>query len=98
MEKSFDTFCGTNVGIYLKTDHIIYSTVVGTQGLVLAKQVLYHLCHAPVFFAFIYFSGMVSCFCLGLASDHNPHTYASCIGGIMDMATISGLFVEMGSH
>jgi hypothetical protein len=37
-----------------------------TQGLILARQALYHLSHASSPFCVSYFSDMVLCFCLGL--------------------------------
>jgi hypothetical protein len=55
---------------------------VWTKGPSLAMQVLHHSNHAPNSFLLNYFSGMVSCFCIGLASDYDPLVYASCIAGI----------------
>jgi hypothetical protein len=44
---------------------------IWTQGLVSARQVLYYLSHVSSTLLLRYFSGRVSRFCLGLASDHN---------------------------
>jgi hypothetical protein len=51
----------------------------------LARQMLYHLGHAPSSFWFSYFSDRVSCFCPGLASDSNLPTSVSCIAGKIDV-------------
>jgi hypothetical protein len=52
-------------------------TRVWTQDLMLAKQELYHFSHNPSSFWFSCFWNTISCFCSGMASDHNPPTYAS---------------------
>jgi hypothetical protein len=54
-------------------------------GLALARYVFYHLCHTPSPFCFSNFSDRVSLFLLGWASAHNPPTYASCKGGVIDL-------------
>jgi hypothetical protein len=58
------------------------SARVWTQGLVLARQVLYYLSHASTPFCCSDFSDRVSHFCPGPASDCDPSTYASLIVGI----------------
>jgi hypothetical protein len=39
----------------------------------------------PCSLPFLHFSDRVSCFCLGLASDHDPCTSTSCVVGITDV-------------
>jgi hypothetical protein len=50
-----------------------------TQCLVVTREAFDHLSHASNHFGFCYFSGWVSCFCLWLTFNHNPHSYASLI-------------------
>jgi hypothetical protein len=50
---------------------------VWTQGLMLAREVLYHLSHTFNSFCFSYFLYRISTFCLGPTSDCDPPTYAS---------------------
>jgi hypothetical protein len=67
-------------------------------GLVLARQAIYLSSHAPSLFCFSYFSGRVSYFCPGLALDHSPPTYTSCVAGTTSMHHHIQLFVQSGSH
>jgi hypothetical protein len=61
---------------------------------VLAGQMLYYLSHAPVLFCFSCILEKVLCVCLGLASDHNPPTYASRVDGITGMNRYASPGVE----
>jgi hypothetical protein len=73
------------------------STGVWTQSLRHARQVLYHLSHAPstpfLVSSLSYSSARVSCFCLEPSSDCNPP--ASRVAGITDMPFHAGPFESM---
>jgi hypothetical protein len=73
-------------------------TGVLTQGLVLARQALYHLNYAPTPLCFRYVLNRV--LLLGMASlDLSPPIYASCIARMTGMCHLTQcLLVEMGSH
>jgi hypothetical protein len=53
---------------------------------------------SPALFVFSYFSDRAFCFCLGLALDGDPPTYASCVAGYRCVSPHPDprLFVEMG--
>jgi hypothetical protein len=51
---------------------------------------------SPVLFALVYFSDKISCFYLGLASNHDPPTSISHITETTDITTTLGLFLEIG--
>jgi hypothetical protein len=61
---------------------VLFCGSIGTQGLVLASQVLYHLSQAHSSFCFSYVWIGSCVYCLGLAWDYSPPTNAFCIAEI----------------
>jgi hypothetical protein len=78
---------------------IYCGTGVWTKGLELIMQMLYHLSQAcSPFFALVIFQIRVLHFCPGLASYHQPITYASCVVGITGSCHHVQLIGWMGSY
>jgi hypothetical protein len=60
-------------------------TGIWTEVLALVSQSLNHLSHTPSPFLFSYSLDESTCFCLGLALDHDLPTYTSCVTDIADL-------------
>jgi hypothetical protein len=85
-----------SVSIYL----ILVVLEILNSGPMLARQVLYHLNHAPnpSFLLLIIFL-IGSCVYAQAVLDHNPAIYASHVAGMADTYHHTQLLlVEMGSH
>jgi hypothetical protein len=74
---------------------VLYILGFWTQGLTLARQVLYHLSHAPSPFLL---SDKVLYFLLEVAFDCDPPTYASHVTRILKACSTMPWFVEMWFH
>jgi hypothetical protein len=70
-------------------------TRVCTQGLLIARQVLYKVTRTPSLFCCSYFSEKVSSFSSGLASNCYPPIYTSRVTWITFENTMPNLFLEV---
>jgi hypothetical protein len=66
------------------------------QGLLLTRQVFYHLSHALPLFAIVIFQAESCVFCLWPASDYKLPTYSFHVAGLRAWTKVPGLFFEMG--